>query len=115
MSKRKITPFAPWETTKPDGKEGRYIRMGDSQMLHPALFSLSHSAFRVYTYMKLESGGNRDFTFPRCKWRKYLSPGGFQLAIRQLCQAGLVEVLEQNKNLRKANVYRFSEKWKSPY
>ena len=52
MSRTKKTPFAVWETTKPDGIEKRYIRMGNSQMIHPTLFGLSHTAFRVYAYMR---------------------------------------------------------------
>jgi|WetSurMetagenome_2_1015567.scaffolds.fasta_scaffold94276_2 hypothetical protein len=111
-TKPKITPFAPWETTKPNGTEKRYIRMGNSQMLHPTTFGLSNSAFRVYSYMKLESGGCRSFIFPKCKWKAYISPGGFQNAKKELIIKGFIKEVECNANLRKANVYCFSEDWK---
>jgi len=113
MPRNKITPFAPWETRKNNGKEERYIRMGNSQMLHPAIMNLSHSAFRVYTYMKLESAGKISFTFPKSKWKEFISPAGFQSAKNELCQAGLIEVEQKNAFLRKANVYRFSVDWKT--
>lgn len=112
MTKPKITPFAPWETMQPTGKEKRYIRMGNSQMLHPAILGLSHSAFRIYTYMKLESKGEKEFEFPRCKWKAYISNCGFQKAKKELCETGLIEVVESNANLRIPNVYAFSTSWK---
>lgn len=113
MGRTKKTPFFTWETTKPDGIEKRYIRMGNSQMLHPRVLGLTPSAFRVYAYMKLESEGRVEFTFPKSKWRAFLSSGGFQSAKKELCEAGLIEVVEKNANLRKPNKYRFSTAWKS--
>ena len=67
LARNKKTPFAVWETMRYDGIEKRYIRMGNSQMLHPVVFNLSHSAYRVYTCMKLESGGRIAFEFPKSK------------------------------------------------
>ena len=113
MSRTKPTPFPQWETMKTDGIEQRYIRMGNSQMLHPAVLNLTHSAFQVYSYMKLESGGMPAFKFPRSKYKKFISPNGFQSAKDELCAAGLIEVEQCNANLRKPNVYRFSAKWKT--
>ena len=43
--------------------EERYIRLGNSQLLHPAMLSLSDKAVRIYTYMLLESGGKRNLHF----------------------------------------------------
>ena len=114
MARHKKTPFAVWETTQYDGIEKRYIRMGNSQMLHPAVFNLSHSAYRLYTYMKLESSGKMVFEFPKSKWRAFLSAGGFQKAKKELCSAGFIDEIENNANLRKPNLYRFSQRWKSP-
>lgn len=112
MARIKKVPFPPWQTCKPTGIELRYIRLGNSQLLHERIIGLTHAAFRVYVYMLLESGGKRDFTFPKSKWKAFLSPGGFQGAVTQLCQAGLIEVTEKNANLRKPNKYRFLEDWK---
>jgi len=112
MANSRKTPFSSWETTKTDGIEQRYIRMGNSQMLHPAVLNLTHSVYRIYTYMKLKSGGKRSFPFPKSKWKGFISPEGFQKAKNELCEAGLIEIEQNNANLRKANIYRFSEKWK---
>jgi len=112
MARTKKTPFAPWESTKSDGIEQRYIRYGNSQLLHEAVLNLSHSAFRVYTYMRLESGGRIEFEFPRTKFIKIVSRDGFQRAVKELVEAGFIDVTEQNANLRKANKYRFSSRWK---
>ena len=86
--------------------------MGNTQMLHPAVLNLTHSAYHVYTYMKLESCGKPTFKFPKSKWKNFISPSGFQKAKDELCRLGLIEVEQNNANLRKANVYRFSTAWK---
>ena len=57
MAKRRITPFPLWQSLKPDGHEQRYIRMGNSQLLHPAIQNLNPLPFKIYTFMLLESGG----------------------------------------------------------
>ena len=41
MARQKKTPFPAWQTCKTDGIENRYIRLGNSQLLHPALLNLS--------------------------------------------------------------------------
>lgn len=112
MAKSKPTPFFSWETTKPNGIEKRYIRMGDTQMLHPAMLSLSHSAFRVYAYMKIESGGHKEFEYPYSKFKKIISKQGFQSALAELVEKGFIKVTQKNKNLRIPNKYAFSDDWK---
>ena len=57
MARQRKTPFPPWQTCKDSGVEDRYIRLGNSQLLHPAIISLSDKAIRIYAYMLLESGG----------------------------------------------------------
>lgn len=111
-SRYKKTPFCAWETAKSSGFEERFIRMGNSQLLHSSVLDLNAAAFRVYTYMKLEAGGKREFEYPRAKFIKIISRNGFQKALTELVRAGLIEVVEHNANLRKPNIYRFSEKWK---
>lgn len=110
--RRGYTPFAPWESVYPDGNEKRYIRKGNSLMLHAAMLDLSHPAYRVLDYMKLESGGKPEFEFPHSKFRKIISKDGFQRAVRELVDAGFIEVLERNARRNKPNVYRFCSAWK---
>jgi hypothetical protein len=112
MARTKKTPFPTWATKKPNGIENRYIRLGDTFMLDLTVKNLSHAAFRVYTHMVLESGGKVEFIFPCSKWNMFISRGGFQSAKRELIDAGLIEVVEENWNTRKPNIYRFSAAWK---
>lgn len=112
MGRTKKTPFQPWQTCKSDGNEERYIRLGNSQLLHAEVNNLTHGAFRAYVYMLLESGGKQQFTFSRVKYNKFMSQGGGVKAIQELESKGFIEVVERNRNLRKPNVYRFSERWK---
>jgi len=113
LARAKKTPFAPWESTKPNGIEARYIRMGDTQMLNQNMMKLNATAFRVYLYMKIESGGKQIFEFPRCKYIKICSQDGFKKALFELITYGFVEVAENNANIRKPNKYRFSENWRN--
>lgn len=110
---RKKVPFNAWETMNENGIEKRYFREGVTQMMHPVMYELTHSAFHVYFYMKLESGGNKEFKFPKSKWRKFISPNGFQKAKRELIKYGLINELECNKVIKKPNVYEFSSRWKT--
>ncbi len=113
MAKRKITPFSPWETLNADGKEKRYIRIANTQLVSPVMRSLSNSAFRIYTNMRMESGGNISFTFPYSKYKSYMTRPTFEKVVDELVNTGFIEVVQRNANLRKANVYRFSEGWKN--
>ena len=112
MSRRKITPFAQWETLNSDGIEKRYIRIANTQLVSTAMRSLSNSAFRIYTNMRMESGGNITFTFPYSKYKSYMTRPTFEKAVNDLADAGFIEVVQRNANLRKANVYRFCAGWK---
>lgn len=113
MARTKKTPFAPWETRSTDGIEKRYIRMGATIMASEAMRSLSSSAFRVYCYMRLESGGKKEFRFPHNKYRAYMSKPTFFKARDELVEKGFIDIVRNNKNLRQANDYAFSERWKS--
>lgn len=113
MARKNITPFEAWETKKADGVEMRYFRMGASLMASEAMRSLSGSAFKIYCYMKIESAGNRSFKFPHAKYRSYMSKPTFQKAKQELIDKGFIDVVQNNKNLRKANIYAFSDRWKT--
>lgn len=112
MPKKKMTPFPPWQTCKNDGVEQRYIRLGNSQLMHPAIKNLSAAAYKIYTYMLLESGGSRTFTFPYSKYKDIISKQGFQLIKSELIEAGLITEIQNNANLRKPNIYEFTDRWK---
>lgn len=112
MARKKNTPFPPWTSCKNDGRESRYIRLGNSQMLHPAMQQLSDKAFRIYVNMLLEAGPERIFTFPRTKYKGMAGSATFQRIKEELIEKGFIREVQNNANLRKANVYEFSEAWK---
>jgi len=114
MPRIKKVPFPPWASKTIDGIEKRYDRLGATQMASEAMRSLSGNAFKIYWYMRLESAGKKEFTFSHVKYRSYLSKPTFFKAIKELEDKGLIDVVQHNKNLRKANVYAFSERWKQP-
>ena len=68
MAKGKRRAFREWESCAPGLQEGRFMRLGNTQMLHQKMRSLSGNAFMLYSYMKLEAGGNAVFEFPRSKY-----------------------------------------------
>ncbi len=113
MGRTKKTPFPPWTTAKNDGIEQRYIRMGNSLLLHPAYLALSASAKVIYSYMLLEAGGQREFEFPLSKYKRIVSAPTFYKARDELTKGGFVRVKQHNSNLRKPNIYEFSEQWRT--
>ena len=113
MPRYKKTPFQEWETKNDDGIERRYFRMGISIMASESMRSLSPSAFKIYCYMRIESGGKRSFKFPFSKYRSYTTRPTFEKALKELVDKGFVDVIQRNGNLRKANIYSFSSRWKT--
>ena len=113
MAQAKKTPFEAWETKNNDGIEKRYFRMGATLMASEPMRSLSSSAFKIYCYMKIESAGKRSFKFPHAKYCSYMSKPTFFKALRELEEHGFIDVIQHNKNLRKSNIYAFSDRWKT--
>ena len=70
---KKENKFAPWITNNADRKEGRFIQLGNSLLLNPAVLNLSDKAFRVYVNMLLEAGGKKEFSYPRSKYLRVSS------------------------------------------
>lgn len=110
---KKITEFKPWETKNTNGRENRYIRIGVTMTASDAFRDLSNSAVRVYVNMLMEAGGKHRFRFPYNKYRCYMSKPTFFKARDDLINHGFIEIVQNNRNLRKANEYCFSDKWKS--
>lgn len=113
MARTKKVEFKPWETTKADGIEKRYIRLGNTLLCSAAARGLSSSAFKVLTYMKIESAGKKYFQFPCHKYIDFMTKPTFQKALTELEKVGFIDVLSRNKNLRIPNEYAFSSRWKT--
>ena len=110
MSRAKKTPFRSWESTSAGGIEKRYIRLGATKAAR--MGNLSDAAYRIFICMMMEAGGKEDFVFPRSKYRTYSGNDKFLRARQELIDKGFLEVVQNNANLRRPNVYRFSDKWK---
>lgn len=113
MARTKKVPFQAWESKAEGGIEKRYYRMGATIMASKALRGLSPSAFKIYCFMKIESGGRKEFRFPHSKYSDFLSKPTFFKVLRELEEQGFIDIIQRNGNLRKSNVYAFSDRWKS--
>lgn len=109
---RKKVPFQAWETRNSDGIEKRFIRLGVTQLSAEVMRKLSPAAFKIYIYMKIESGGKIEYTFPHNRYASYMSKPTFFRVIRELETCGFIDVVKRNGNLRQSNIYRFSDRWK---
>lgn len=113
MPRYKKTPFQEWESKNDDGIEKRYFRLGATLMASEPMRSLSPSAFKILCYMKIESGGKRSFKFPFSKYRAYTTRPTFEKALKELVEKGFIDIVQRNSNLRKPNIYMFSNRWKT--
>ena len=108
--KKNYVGFKNWEGRQVE--EYGYIRLTESQLFSAAMMKLSGAAFRVYVYMRQHEREKRDFEFSRSKYIKFMTPPTFIRAVKELEEAGFIEVLEHNKHRQKPNRYRFSTKWR---
>ena len=76
------------------------------------MINLSSSAFKVFVCMCMESAGKQTFTFPHSKYKDYMALNTFTKAKDELIAKGYIEEVQNNQNLRKANVYKFVSDWK---
>ena len=111
---RSKQPLPPWVTATPDGREGRFIQLGNTLLLSKTFLALNGNAQLLYIRMVNEAGGHREFTFTAGDARIYkMSKSGFAKSLDELKEKNFIECAENNANLRKANVYRFCDGWKS--
>lgn len=102
----------PWVSARVDCREGRFLQVGNSLMLSPKFHALSYGAQITYLCMALESGGQREFTFPRTAAEKYGIPrNSLTRYVDELKNSGFITV-QSMANLRKANAYSFCFAWK---
>lgn len=114
MPKRKTGgTMLPWLSARLDGREGRFIQVGNSLLLSRKFQDLSSGARFMYLSMTLEAGGKREFVFPRSASLKYgISESSAIRHIKELVAAGFIEVTACGRYARVPNCYRFSFKWK---
>lgn len=112
--KKAASELKPWLSANPDNKEKRFAQVGHSFCINQAVKSLSPAALKMYICIVDEAGADRTFEFPEGAAKKYgfTTKGTFRTKVQELIDAGFIEVVENNRTCRKANVYRFSLKWK---
>lgn len=115
MARRKAARncnILPWLSARADVREGRFLQIGNSLLLSKPFQALSAGAQVLYLCMALESGGHREFLFPRTAAKKYGIPHRSMLRyVDELADSGFIEKTSL-KNLRQPNEYKFSFRWK---
>ncbi len=104
--------IAYWLTALLDRGREPFVMKGYTFYEHPAVKELKPLTYKIYDYMCKECSGRRDFIFPYSAYKDIASKEGFQKARAELIEKGFIEIVQNNANLRKPNLYRFSEKWK---
>lgn len=105
----------PWLSAKPDGREGRFLQVGNSLLLDKRFQELSTGARQLYLCIAMESGGKREVGFPHSAAKKYGFPStSFERYVKELQTAGFVEKVEDGNMLQfKPSVYRLTTAWKT--
>lgn len=104
----------PWLSAKADGKEKRFIMVGNTILLDKRFQDLSAGARQLYLCLCMESGGKREVEFPHGAAKKYgFAKTSFDRYIRELETKGFVEKIESGELYQfSPNAYRFSLAWK---
>ena len=104
----------PWASAEPDGKEKAFVQIGLSLLRDKRFHSLTFGARNTYAAMLSEARGRRDFIFPRAVAESYGIPSTSLVRhVRELQEAGFIELSSSGKATREPNFYRFSLGWKS--
>lgn len=117
--KNRDIPF--WKTGRTGGKSANGVRLPHVELYtdliqDPVFAGLTGSAYKTYLGMMKEHGQRDDyvaFAFPRQVAKLYgVSEDSLLRAIKELTQKGFIRCVENNANLRKPNLYVFSNEWK---
>ena len=110
--KKVKTGLVPWLSAKADGREKRFIQVGNTLLLSQKFQSLGAGARQLYFCMAMESGGRRQFIFPQSAAKKYgITPSSLRRHVKELEDAGFL-IVHSLQNLRLPNEYEFSLRWK---
>lgn len=111
------TPLNFWEKGRPiikSGKEEHFTRLGDSLFTHPAFLELTYTERLLYIYMCRASAGKIEFNFNHSFYTSLgVTKATFQRAVNTLIEKKFIRKVLQGKNVRKSNVYRFTNEWKN--
>jgi hypothetical protein len=104
----------PWASAKADNREGRFIQTGNSLLLDEKYKKLNPSAKHLYTCMRMECGGRRNFKFTHGTAKKYgIAESTFDRSWKELVEAGFIERVYDNEYCGFAPCqFRFNFQWK---
>lgn len=104
----------PWLSARADGKEKRFLQIGNSLLLSDKMKDLGQGARYLYICMAMEAGGKREFTFPAQSAKKYgIHPNSFDRYKAELINAGLIRLKESGRLTREKNIYEFRTDWQA--
>lgn len=105
----------PWLSAHYDGKEKRFIQIGNSFLLDKRVHALSNGAVKLYFCIAMESGGKTETRFTHSAAKKYgISSTSYDRYLKELQQAGFVKLSGRTGNSRfSPNILAFAFDWKS--
>ena len=112
--KLKNAPVTAWTTPETDTRKVVSWTALDSELLlHPAVATLGHLAFRTYVMLILASHGKQEFSCPYTTAEKCgITRSSYTKALADLQQAGFIRVASGQAN-RQASTITFVYEWKS--
>ena len=117
MLKYRKQPLPLWVTATLDGREGRFVQLGNTMLTgkNSKFKTLPAGAQMLYIDMVMEAGGKREFEFSLSSATKYgIAKGTFERNKKLLITNGFVECIENNAHRWQKNKYRFSFCWREP-
>ena len=105
-------PLKRWLTASSDCREKRFVQIGNTLLFDKKFTSLSVGARYLYILAANEAAGSRDFQFPALKMKALgIKERTARKYIKELIDAGFVELVRSGRNTRTPNDYCFSFHW----
>lgn len=114
--RRSGATLLPWLSARQDGKEGRFLQIGNTLLLDKRFQALSSGARYLFLCLAMEAGGKRSVSFSRgVTAKKYGIPkNSFTRHCSELEKSGFIRRIESGDFLQFAPaVYEFSLEWKT--
>ena len=105
-------PLKRWLTSSSDCRERRFVQIGNTLLFDKRFTSLSVGARYLYILAANEAAGSRDFQFPALKMKALgIKERSARKYIKELVDAGFIELVRSGRNTRTPNDHRFSFHW----